>query len=74
MICRKTYVLAASAVVCLMFLVASPQLQGDKAEGWHRWMRLEGAWILRVPGMPIGMSETIYPMDVFGRENRPCGF
>lgn len=64
---KKTYALAVSAIACVMFLGASPQLQGDKAEGWHRWMRLEGAWILRVPGLPIGMSETIYPMDVLGR-------
>jgi hypothetical protein len=67
MMSKKTYVLAASALVCLMLLVASPQLQGDKAEGWHQWVRLEGAWILRVPGMPIGMSETIYPTDLLGR-------
>ncbi len=64
---RKTYVLAAAAAVSIMFVIASPQLQGDKAEGWRHWVRLEGAWILRVTGLPIGMSETIYPTDVLGR-------
>ena len=67
MISKKMYLLAASAVVCMMFLVSSPYIQNDEAEGWRRWMRLEGAWILTVPGTPISMSETVYPMDVFGR-------
>ncbi len=64
---KRIYALAAACVVCVIFLATSPHLQGDKAEGWGRWTRLEGAWILRVPGMPIGMSETIYPIDVMAR-------
>lgn len=67
MLSKKAYLMAAAALVCVMFLAASPYIHGDKAEGWRNWVRLEGAWILRVTGLPIGMSETIYPTDVLGR-------